>query len=103
MSALALLAEATAAGLTLRAEAGRLHWRANAPPAPDLLTGLRRHKTDLLELLTEVDERAAILEFDGGVLREQAETQAVAEVLARVDVVVPPSLLLSPAEAADER
>jgi hypothetical protein len=50
-----------------------------------LLTRLRRQKTDLLELLTEVDERAGILEFDGGVPREQAEAQAVAEVLARVE------------------
>ena len=84
MSALGLLAEATAAGLTLRAEAGRLHWRANAPPAPDLLTRLRRHKADLLDLLTGVDERAAILEFDGAVPREQAEIQAVAEMLERL-------------------
>ena len=84
MSALALLAEATAAGLTLRAEPGRLHWQAEAPPALDLLARLRRQKTDLLELLTEVDERAGILEFDGGVPREQAGAQAVAEVLARV-------------------
>ena len=85
MSTLALLAEATAAGLMLRADADRLHWRANAPPAPELLTRLQRQKADLLELLTEVDERAGILEFDGGVPREQAEAQALAEVLARVE------------------
>jgi hypothetical protein len=90
VSALALLAEATAAGLTLRAEAGRLHWRSDAPPAPDLLAKLRRHKTDLLELLTEVDERAGILEFDGGVPREQADAQAVVEVLARLEANVAP-------------
>jgi hypothetical protein len=85
VSALALLAEATAAGLTLRAEPGRLHWQAEVPPAPDLLTRLLRQKADLLELLIEVDERAGILEFDGGVPRGQAEAQAVAEVLARVE------------------
>ena len=90
MSALALLMEATAAGLRLRAEGGRLHWRANAPPAPDLLTRLRRQKADLLELLIEVDERAGILEFDGGVPREQAEVQAVAEVLACVETSAAP-------------
>jgi hypothetical protein len=67
-------------GLALRAQDGRLHWRADAPPAPDLLARLRQHKADLLELLTEVDERAGILEFDGGVPREQAEAQAVVEV-----------------------
>ena len=85
MSALALLAEAMAADLRLRAEEGRLHWRANAPPALEFLTRLRRHKTDLLELLAEVDERAGILEFNGGVPREQAEAQALAEVLTRVE------------------
>ena len=84
MSAFAVLAEAAAAGLALRAEDGRLHWRAAAPPEPDLLERLRQHKAGLLELLTEVDERAGMLEFDGGVPREQAEAQAVAEVLARI-------------------
>jgi D-serine deaminase-like pyridoxal phosphate-dependent protein len=103
VSALALLAEATAAGLTLRTDAGHLHWRSDAPPAPDLLAKLRRHKTDVLELLTDVDERAGILEFDGGVPREQAEAQAVAEALARVNSKAGLSLLLPPAEAADER
>jgi hypothetical protein len=66
VSARALLIEVTAAGLALRAQDGRLHWRAHAPPAPDLLARLQQHKADLLELLTEVDERAGILEFDGG-------------------------------------
>ena len=88
MTTLALLAEAAVAGLALRAEDGRLHWRADAPPAPDLLARLRQHKADLLELLTEVDERAGILEFDGGVPREQAEARGVAEVLARVETRV---------------
>ena len=64
MSALALLTGATAADLPLRADAGRLHWRAEAPTAPDLLARLRRHKADLLALLTDLDEPAGILEFD---------------------------------------
>jgi hypothetical protein len=85
VSGLAVLAEATAAGVMLRAGEGCLTWRANMPPAPEFLTRLRRHTADLLELLAEVDERAGILEFDGGVPREQAEAQALAEVLARVE------------------
>jgi hypothetical protein len=76
-----ILAEAAAAGVALCAEDGRLHWRAGDLPAPDLLARLRQHKADLLELLTEVDERAAIPEFDGGVPREEAEARATAEVL----------------------
>lgn len=83
MSALALLAEAQAAGLMLRAEDGRVHWRADTPPVPDLLARLGQQKAALLEILIDVEERAAILEFDGGVSREQAEAQALAEVLAR--------------------
>jgi hypothetical protein len=85
VTALAVLAEAMAAGLALRAEEARLHWRASTPPGPEFLTRLRRYKADLLELLAEVDERAGILEFDGGVPREQAEAQALAEVLTRVE------------------
>lgn len=90
MSALAVLGEAAALGIALRAEDGRLHWRADAPPAPDLLARLRLHKANLLELLTEIDERAGILEFDAGVPRERAEAQAFAEVLGRLKTGVAP-------------
>jgi hypothetical protein len=90
VSAPALLAEALAAGLTLRAEDGRLHWQADAPPDSNLLARLRWHKPDLLELLTNIDERAGILEFDGGMPRKQAETKAVAEVLTRVETGAAP-------------
>jgi hypothetical protein len=89
VSAFAVLAEAAAAGLALRAEDGRLYWRA-AAPEPDLLERLRQHKAGLLELLTEVHERAGMLEFDGGAPREQAEAQAVAEVLARIVIRATP-------------
>ena len=90
MTAFALLAEAAAVGLALRAQDGRLHWRADAPPAPDLLARLQQHKADLLDLLAEVDERAGILEFDGGVPREQAEAQAAAEVLGHIETRAAP-------------
>ena len=90
MTAFALLAEAAAAGLALRAQDGRLHWRADAPPAPDLLARLQQHKADLLDILTEVDERAGILGFHGGAPREQAEAQAVAEVLGHIETRAAP-------------
>jgi hypothetical protein len=90
VSAPALLAEALVAGLTLRSENGRLHWQADAPPDSNLLARLRWHKADVLELLTDIDERAGILEFDGGIPREQAETKAFAEVLARVETGAAP-------------
>jgi hypothetical protein len=47
VSALALLVEAAEAGLALRAEDARLHWRAEVPLAPNLLVQLRWHKADL--------------------------------------------------------
>jgi D-serine deaminase-like pyridoxal phosphate-dependent protein len=84
VSALILLAEAKAAGLMLRAGDGRVHWRADTPPAPDLLARLGQQKGALLEILVDVEERAGILEFDGGAPREQAEAQALAEVLAHL-------------------
>jgi len=69
----------------------------------ELCETLRRHKADLLALLTVVanprtltpadlpsdwrlewEERAAIREYEGGQAREHAEAEAFAEILARI-------------------
>lgn len=45
-------------------------------PLPDaLLTKLRACKPELLALLEAFEERAAIMEFDGGLSRDEAERQ----------------------------
>jgi len=39
----------------------------------------------LMEWRIEYEERAAILEYDGGMSREEADKQAVNEIIARMD------------------
>lgn len=46
---------------------------------PALLDRLKDHKGDLLDLLQQVEERAALIEFDGGLPRHEADRRAVQE------------------------
>ena len=43
---------------------------------PDLLARLKAHKAELLDFVERIEERAAIMEFDGGLNRQQAERLA---------------------------
>ena len=79
-----------AAGLVLRAEGERLHYRSPVPLTATQIEFLRQHKAELLRLLTSppltpqdhdamqeaIEERAAIRQFDGGEPCEVAEQQA---------------------------
>ncbi|HBH51596.1 MAG TPA: hypothetical protein DDY91_06875 [Planctomycetaceae bacterium] len=46
--------------------------------SPSLLERLKEHKADLLDLLQLVEERAALMEFDGGLTRSEADQRALA-------------------------
>jgi hypothetical protein len=93
MSAAVLIAEATAAGVTLaRIDDDRLKWRSTGPPPPDLLARIGAAKSAVLaELGREeaewwrelYEERAAIREHDGGTARADAEAGALADCVAR--------------------
>lgn len=94
MSAAALLTEARRLGACLAANGARLLLEAPAPLPDVLVAELRAHKCELLALLrraNEVDrdavaewwqERAAIMEHDGDLSREEAERQAAVRTLA---------------------
>ena len=71
----ALLEIAALSDAALWAEGGRLHYR-GVPKR--LLPVLAEHKTELLMLLEDYDreERAAIMEYEGGLPREEAERLA---------------------------
>jgi hypothetical protein len=95
----ALLADLAARGIELQARGGRLRFRPADAVTPDLARRLKYHKDELLALLradpaaaiTPADlppdwqfaweERAAIMEYDGGLPREQADVLALADVL----------------------
>jgi hypothetical protein len=94
VTAAAVLAEARAAGVRLHATPeGELHWRCRGPLPERLRQLLAAHKPELLALMREEgdrlntewlelwEERSAIMEYDGKLPREQAEAQALADVL----------------------
>jgi hypothetical protein len=116
MSAAAILREARAAGIDLGLDGDGLILQAQAPPAPELLDRLARHKQEIIDLLRPgrdgwsaedwqayFDERAGIVEFDGGLPRREAEANAfaccVAEWLNRNPVRSPPGRCLGCGEA----
>jgi hypothetical protein len=76
----ALLQSLHAARVTLRIEGDRLRYRCPAGAmTPTLRADLAAWKPDLLH---EYGERAAIMEYDGGLPRAEAEHRAEACVLA---------------------
>ena len=99
MDGLTLLEEAREAGLTVRADGERLRIRGPRRAEP-MVQRLIAHKADVLAALTapspdpeirvedldmdwrvEWEERAAIMEHDGGLPRERAEALALAEIV----------------------
>ena len=93
MSPLALLAHTLAEGVTVRAEAGALKAAPSSKLSSDLRDQLRAQKPALLMLLTTLPlsgldapavadrleawaERAAIMEYCGGLPRAEAEAEA---------------------------
>jgi hypothetical protein len=90
MSAAAVLRAARAAGVELAIDGNDLLLDAATVPPASVIDALRRHKFEIIAMLrpgrvgwsTEdwrlfFEERAAVVEFDGGLLRTQAEAQAL--------------------------
>ncbi len=74
----ALLRESLEAGLALRLDGERLHVR-GPRGAERLARRLLERKAEILEALDwyALEERAAILEHDGGLPRDEAERRAI--------------------------
>jgi hypothetical protein len=98
MSAAEALKAAWAAGIQLGIDGDDLLLEASVPPPPDVIDLLSSHKASIVALLRPaedgwssedwkvfVDERAGIIEFDGGAPRQWAEA------LARLNPASPPS------------
>ncbi len=91
MTAATAIASAVAAGITIKVDGTRLVLSAPERPDDHLLEGLLREKPAIMAYLREVaawteedwqalfDERAGIMEYDGGLRREEAEKQAKEE------------------------
>jgi hypothetical protein len=89
MSATSLITEVRAAGGRIEVYDGKLRLTAPKPLPDDLVDLIKAHKPELLAALCQneetdydeairehLEERAAIQEYDGGLTREQAETEA---------------------------
>jgi hypothetical protein len=94
MTAVTTIASAVAAGITIKVDGTRLVLSAPERPGDHLLEDLRREKPAITAYLREVaawtaedwqalfDERAGIMEYDGGLPREEAEKHAKEETAA---------------------
>jgi tubulysin polyketide synthase-like protein len=78
MSALALLQQLHALDVALEPHLdGTLRYRApKGVLTPALLDGMRQHKPELHALVEEWSERAALMEYDGRLPRDEAERLA---------------------------
>ena len=85
MDGVVLLTEAYAAGLQVCAEGERLTVRGPKRLAA-LAQRLLSHKVAILEVLELFEERAAIMEYDGGLPRTEAERLAWACVLRKASL-----------------
>ncbi len=89
MDGLTLLDEATAAGLSVRVDGGRLVVRGPRRAEP-LARRLLANKALVLQAIlppdwhVQWDERAAIMEADGGLPRERAEALALLDILDQI-------------------
>ena len=72
----ALLAELRARGVALRVVGDGIRFRPKAAVTPELLTRMAACKEELLALIGQLEERAAIIEYDGGFTRAEAERRA---------------------------
>jgi hypothetical protein len=76
MSAAEMVLEFARRGIRLEAKADRLRFYPRSALTPDLYELLKVNKVELLALIERIEERAAIMEFDAGVSRREAEQLA---------------------------
>ncbi len=95
-----LVRSLTAAGVELVAKGDSILYRPRSAVRPEVVEALKQHKVEVLRYLEkpaidspeqlpvewylEWDERAAVMEYDGGLPRERAEALALADVLRRM-------------------
>ncbi len=72
----ALFAELRGRGISLRAVGNRLRYRPVAAVTPELRERMAACKEELLALMEQLEERAAIIEYDARIPRAEAERRA---------------------------
>lgn len=64
-------------GLSISADNGNLHVWPKDRITPEMRATIRSMKTALLDFIDDYEERAAIMEYDGGMSRTEAEAAAL--------------------------
>lgn len=72
-----LLTEIKAHGLDIQAIDGNLHIRPRDRITETIRQSIRAQKMALVDFLEAYEERAAIMEYDGGLSRQEAEIEAL--------------------------
>ena len=76
MSAAEIMVDLARRGIRLEGEGERLRYYPRSALTPELLDRLIAHKAELLAAIERFEERAAIMEFDAGLSRPEAERLA---------------------------
>ena len=76
IAALTILREAKSHGLNIHTIDGNLHVQPRDRITDSIRATIRQHKDALVDFLETWEERAAIMEYDAGMSRTQAETAA---------------------------
>jgi hypothetical protein len=76
MEAVTLLKEIKSHELDIQAIEGNLHVSPSAKITDSIRQTIRQHKDALVDFIETYEERAAIMEYDAGLSREQAEILA---------------------------
>lgn len=71
-----LIAELGRLGIRLKADGDRLQFFPRSAVTPEMLDRLNAYKDELLGEIERLVERSAIIEFDGGLARHEAEQLA---------------------------
>ena len=81
MNAAQVMTELTQLGIHIEAHGDRLRYSPRSAVTPDLVQRMKAHKAELLTMACDAadeqfEERAAIMEYDGGLSRTDAERNA---------------------------
>ncbi|MCB9973115.1 MAG: hypothetical protein H6854_00965 [Rhodospirillales bacterium] len=80
MGAGILLMEIKAHGLDIQAIDGNLHVRPGDRITESIREAIRTQKTALVDFIEAYEERAAIMQFDAGMARDEAEAAAFKDI-----------------------
>lgn len=81
MTADKLLSRLHGYGLLIKAVSGSLHVSPKEQITDEIRALIKAYKDDLIDFLEAYEERAAIMQYDGGMSRQEAEATAFVDIM----------------------